>query len=244
MSFRNIAAFVFLFLLFGGIYGCSNIEKNKVLSNPNIVIIYLDDLGYGDLSAYGATEIITLNIDALANGSVLNDGYYDGAVEKLRNHKPAGPYRGGKYSLYEGGTRVPFISYWKGKISPLVSDAIISQVDLLTSISKLINNNSALGDGEELLDVLLGKSTEGRDQVVLEAKGRKAFRKGDWLYIPINKGVPINTKVNIETGYSKIPQLYNLREDISQSDNLYEKYPVKVEEMNFDLNKILETFTR
>ena len=60
----------------------------------------------------------TLIIFSSDNGPVLNDGYYDDAVEKLGNHKPSGGLRGGKYSLFEAGTKVPFISYWKGKINP------------------------------------------------------------------------------------------------------------------------------
>ena len=58
------------------------------------------------------------------NGPVLDDGYKDQAVELLGQHKPAGPLRGGKYSLYEAGTRVPFFVYWKGQIKPAVSDAM------------------------------------------------------------------------------------------------------------------------
>ncbi len=60
----------------------------------------------------------TLIIFSSDNGPVLNDGYYDDAVEKLGNHKPWGPFSGGKYSLLEAGTRVPFVVYWKGKILP------------------------------------------------------------------------------------------------------------------------------
>ncbi|MDH3584931.1 MAG: sulfatase-like hydrolase/transferase, partial [Phycisphaerae bacterium] len=50
----------------------------------------------------------TLIVFCSDNGPVLDDGYKDGAKEKLGSHKPAGPYRGGKYSIFEGGTRTPF----------------------------------------------------------------------------------------------------------------------------------------
>ena len=66
------------------------------------------------------------------NGPVLNDGYYDDAVEKLGDHTPSGIFRGGKYSLFEAGTRVPFITHWKGTVKPNVSNKLISQIDLLT----------------------------------------------------------------------------------------------------------------
>ena len=60
----------------------------------------------------------TLVIFCSDNGPVLNDGYQDGAEEKNGDHRPAGPYRGGKYSLYEGGTRTPFIAWWPGTVRP------------------------------------------------------------------------------------------------------------------------------
>ena len=60
----------------------------------------------------------TLIVFSSDNGPVLNDGYYDDAVEKIGNHDPKGGLRGGKYSIFEAGTRVPFITYWKGKIKP------------------------------------------------------------------------------------------------------------------------------
>ena len=49
--------------------------------NPNIIIIYTDDLGYGDVSAYGATEINTPNMDFLANNGVqFTQGYASSAT--------------------------------------------------------------------------------------------------------------------------------------------------------------------
>ena len=70
------------------------------------------------------------------NGSVLDDGYKDAAVEKLHDHKPAGPYAGGKYKIQEGGTRTPFITCWPGTIKPGVSEQIVCTIDLGTSLAK------------------------------------------------------------------------------------------------------------
>ena len=165
------------------------------------------------------------------NGPVLNDGYYDDAVEKIGNHKPAGPLRGGKYSLFEAGTRVPFISYWKGQISPAKSSAMISQVDFLSSIAALVSNNTKGQDSEDLMDVLLGKSDKGRDELILEATTRTALRKGDWILIPPYKGPAMNKQVNIELGNAMNYQLYNLKDDLEQQTNLAEANPEKLEEM-------------
>lgn len=167
----------------------------------------------------------TLIVFTSDNGPVLNDGYYDDAVEKLGNHKPAGPFRGGKYSLFEAGTRVPFITYWKGKIQPKVSNALVSQVDLLNSLAKLVGSDEKGQDSKDLLDVFLGKSDEGRDELIIEATTRTAFRKGNWVMIPPYDGVEIIKQVNIETGSAKKFQLYNLNDDIGQEENLAEKYP-------------------
>ena len=124
----------------------------------------------------------TLIVFSSDNGPVLNDGYYDDSVEKLGSHKPNGPLRGGKYSLLEAGTRVPFFTYWKGKIKPLVSDALVCQIDLLESIAKLVNVDVKSTDSQELLDVFMGKTSckvplasEYLQKVV--DKGRVGYKK-------------------------------------------------------------------
>ncbi|WNJ21531.1 arylsulfatase [Pontibacter sp. G13] len=173
----------------------------------------------------------TLIVFSSDNGPVLNDGYFDDAVEKLGDHKPAGPLRGGKYSLFEAGTRVPFITYWKGTIQPGVSDAMVCQMDLLASISALIGTEAELGDSENMLDALMGKSETGRENLIIEAGSRTALRSGDWALIPPYKGKAVNTQVNIELGNDSEYQLYNLKEDIGQQNNLAESNPEKLQEL-------------
>jgi len=179
----------------------------------------------------------TLIVFSSDNGPVLNDGYFDDAVEKLGNHKPNGPLRGGKYSLLEAGTRVPFFTYWKGQIKPLVSDALVCQIDLLESIAKLVNVDVKSTDSQELLDVFIGKSAKGRTNLVIEANTKTAFRQGDWIMIPPYSGDPILEEVNIEMGNDKEFQLYNLKKDIGQKNNLAKTQPKKLKELikNFEL---------
>jgi arylsulfatase A-like enzyme len=171
------------------------------------------------------------------NGPVLNDGYYDDAVEKLGNHKPNGPLRGGKYSLLEAGTRVPFFTYWKEQIKPQVSDALVCQIDLLESIAKLVNIDVKKTDSQELIDVFTGKSAKGRTNLVIEANTKTAFRQGDWIMIPPYSGDSILEEVNIEMGNDKEFQLYNLKMDIGQKNNLAKAQPKKLKELmkNFEL---------
>ncbi len=180
----------------------------------------------------------TLIILSSDNGPVLNDGYYDDAVEKLGDHTPWGPLRGGKYSLFEAGTRVPFIIYWKGRIRPTSSDALVSQVDLLSSLASLVGSEVRGEDSMDLLDVFLGESQQGRDELILEATTRTALRKGDWILIPPYKGPTFNPNVNIESGNSDHYQLYYLNDDIGEQNNLAETNKDKLEEMKEDFERI------
>ncbi|WP_282072502.1 sulfatase family protein [Polaribacter atrinae] len=183
----------------------------------------------------------TLIVLSSDNGPVLDDGYADNAVEKLGKHKPWGEFRGGKYSLLEAGTRVPFVTYWKGTIEPQVSDALVSQVDLLASLAELVKADIPKTDSQNLMDVFLGKTNDGRDNLIIEATTRTAFRQGNWVLIPPYKGPAVNKIKNIETGNSKEFQLYNLKEDIGQQNNLAKANPEKLKEMIKDFEAIRGT---
>ncbi|MGQ1891066.1 sulfatase family protein [Thermophagus sp. OGC60D27] len=180
----------------------------------------------------------TIIIFSSDNGPVINDGYYDDAVEKLGDHKPWGPLRGGKYSLFEAGTKVPLITYWKGVIQPGVSEALVCHVDLLSSLANFVGSELRGPDSENLLDVFLGKSQKGRDHLIIEATSRTALRKGDWIMIPPYKGPAVNEQVNIELGNADVYQLYNIKEDVGQKNNLAEKHPEKLKEMIDDFTRI------
>ena len=173
----------------------------------------------------------TLVIFSSDNGPVLNDGYEDGAVELNGSHKSAGPFRGGKYSLFDGGTHVPFITYWKGKITPGTSDGIVCHIDLLASLAALVGAQENTTDSQNMMDILLGKSDNGRESLVLEAATRLAFRKGDWMMIPPHNGLAINTRVAIELGNYENYQLYHLVQDPGQQNNLAKEKPSKLKEM-------------
>ena len=184
----------------------------------------------------------TLIVFSSDNGAVLNDGYYDDAVEKLGDHKPNGPLKGGKYSLYEAGCRVPFFTYWKGKIKPQVSDALVCQVDLLESLSKLVGAAAKPTDSQQLLDVFMGKSIKGRKSLVIEANTKTAFRKGDWLMIPPYPGDAVLEEVNIEIGCSPDYQLYNLKKDIGQKINQAKKQPKILSQMKKEFESVRGDF--
>jgi len=185
----------------------------------------------------------TLIILTSDNGPVLNDGYVDQSVEKLGNHNPFGPFRGGKYSLFEAGTRVPFITYWKGHIQPKVSEAMVSQLDLFSSLAALTGSQERGPDSQNLLDVFLGNSQEGRKQLVIEATTRTAFREGDWVLIPPHDKPAKNKRVNIELGNLSDFGLYCLKEDLGQEKNLAKERPKKLKEMISAFKSIKEKST-
>ncbi len=184
----------------------------------------------------------TIVVFSSDNGPVLNDGYYDEAVELCGDHRPAGPLRGGKYSMYDGGTRVPFIVSWPDNVEIGESEALVSQVDFLASFAALVGvslDADAGPDSVDVLDALLGQSDEGRAEIVLEGiQARTVLRQGDWVFIPPHQGPPVNTNVNIETGNSPVPQLYYLSGDIGQIENVASIYPDVAERMANRLREI------
>jgi arylsulfatase A-like enzyme len=181
----------------------------------------------------------TLFIFSSDNGPVVDDGYRDQAVERLGEHKPAGPLRGGKYSAYDGGTRVPLLVRWPGSVKPGVSDAMVSQVDLLASFASLTNQKLPAGAAPDSLDVmpaLLGKSKQGRSYIV-EYANALSLIVGDWKVIEPHSG-PKRNQPGIETGNDPQPQLFNLSDDIGEHNNLAGQYPEKVKELLSQLEGI------
>ena len=174
------------------------------------------------------------------NGPVLDDGYVDYAVERLGNHQVTGGLRGGKYSLYDGGTHIPFFVYWKGHIEPTTSNALVCQMDLLNSFAALVGQPVRQDlDSKEMLDVFLGKSENGRDELVLEAAGRLCFRKGNWALIPPYNGPEFR---ETELGNLKDFGLFDLSADRGQQNNVAEQNPEKLEEMKSDMHKAVQNY--
>jgi arylsulfatase A-like enzyme len=184
----------------------------------------------------------TIVIFSSDNGPIIQDGYYDDAVEKLGNHKPGGVFRGTKYSLFEAGTRVPFLVQWKGHIAPGVSDKLFSQIDLLASFAALLGLEGDYVDSQNMLGALMGKSdAKSRSNLILEATGRTALRKGNWVMIPPSKSNPgwIKPK-SVEIGSSEEYQLYDLISDPGQTKNMAKDKPEVLEDMKKDYQAIMK----
>ena len=162
------------------------------------------------------------------NGPVLDDGYEDQAGELAGDHSQAGPLRGGKYSKFDGGTRVPFILSYPAEVKPGRSSALLCHVDFLASFAKLANvkiPEDSAPDSFDMLDQLLGKTKEGRKELVVEGLHMQpVLRSGDITYLPPTEGQGILCAGN-ETGHSPEPQLYDLSKDIGQIKNIADEEP-------------------
>lgn len=177
----------------------------------------------------------TIVIFSSDNGPVLDDGYHDDAVVKIGKHTPRGGLRGGKYSLFDAGTHVPFMLRWRGTVKPQVSNALVSQMDFTASFAALTGQRNETPDSENILNALLGKSEKGRESLLLGQRGTSTYRKGNWVLIPPHKGRKLIHSVQIETGRDTIYQLYNIKEDFGQQTNLAEKFPKKLNELKEEL---------
>jgi arylsulfatase A-like enzyme len=194
------------------------IEKNNLLNNT--LIIFTSD-----------------------NGQVIDDGYKDDAVEKLGNHKPGGIYRGGKYSAFEAGTRVPFIVSWRTQMKKdRVNNALFSQIDLYASLAQMVGVNieqDQAPDSRNYLPVLLNKSAENREFLIEQSlNSTLSIIVGKWKYFEPSKGPKINKDTNTELGNLPEPQLYNLKDNPGETKNLASQFPGKVKEMKTILEQI------
>lgn len=190
------------------------------------------------LEKNGLTEntLIVLSSD---NGPVVDDGYADQAVELLGDHRPWADFRGGKYSNFEAGTRIPFIVSWPAKVKPAVSPALVSQIDLFASMAELVDGKIIEGgapDSRGQLKTLLGEDTKGRDYIIEQA-GALSVSDGTWKYITPNNRPAYHKLTNTELGNDKEEQLYNLKEDIGEKKNLASQHPETVEILKAILEK-------
>lgn len=183
----------------------------------------------------------TLIVFSSDNGPVLNDGYLDQAAELVGDHRPGGPLRGGKYSAFEAGARVPFIVTWPaGMKSNYVSHALIGQIDLFASFAQLTGQKvqpAEAPDSYDMLSQLLGQSQANRPYLVTDA-GTLSIIEGDWKYIAPSKGARVAKDVNIELGNDTAPQLYHISVDEHEQTNVADKYPERVKAMAARLEEV------
>ncbi|MAX35617.1 arylsulfatase [Gimesia sp.] len=191
----------------------------------------------------------TLVVFCSDNGPVLDDGYKDGAIKKIGTHRAAGPYSGGKYSVYEGGTRTPFITRWKGRIKPGVSQELVCTIDLPASLASLTEQKLSPGscrDSFNLLGALLGEvNSRGRAELVQQNNGNNgtyALRAGNWKLHRYDKQTARNVVVEQQLENTVVPrfQLFNLEEDPAEKNDVSAEHPEVVERLKRRLTEIIQ----
>ena len=179
----------------------------------------------------------TLVILTSDNGPVVDDGYKDRAKELLNGHSPAGPFRGNKYSAFEGGTAVPFVVSWPREIEGgVVSKALMSQIDLISSLGSLICARFPKGsvpDSRNYLPTLLGSDFKGRDYVIGQSNTHVlSVLTSQYRYIePSNGPKMIQWGPKIETGNLPVPQLYDMMVSPYETNNIATEHPEEVARM-------------
>jgi len=260
---------------------------------PNLVIIYADDLGYGDVSCYGANKIKTPNIDRLASRgrrfinahapaatctpsrySLLTGEYAwrkkgtgilpgDAAliIEPARTTLPSMLQRAGYTTGVVGKWHLGLGSgnlNWNEDIKPGALDIGFDYSFLIPATGDrapcvFVENRRVVGldpadpievsyrapvgtepTGRDHPELLKMRPSQGHDQTIVNG----ISRIGDWKYIEPNKGAKIDKGTNIELGNDPQPQLYDLRTDLAERQNLASRYPAKVEEMAAYLKQI------
>lgn len=182
----------------------------------------------------------TIVIMTSDNGPVVDDGYEDGAVQNLNGHRPAGPLRGGKSSIFEGGTRIPCLLRWTKQVKPGVSDALVCLIDLPASFASFTHQSLREGDAPDSCDVmpaLLGRSHKGRAELV-EHAGCLALREAKLKMIEPSGGPAYSPTTNTELGLAPHPQLYDLGDDLGETRNLAEEQPKRVSSMTARLDHV------
>lgn len=192
------------------------------------VLDKLDKLGLAD------DTLVILTSD---NGGINDDNGPDkvhgiGDPDATNGHQPNGVLRGTKGTVFEGGTRVPLVVRWPGKVKPGTSDALMSQMDMLASLAALTGREVPKGeapDSENHLDALLGKTPTGREYLVEQSNGGApfGFRHGTWKLLASGGKKGGN------------PALFDLAADLSETKNLAPAHPERAAAMAAKLDEIV-----
>ena len=190
----------------------------------------------------------TLFVFCSDNGPVMDDGYVDEALEKLGDHDASGPFRGGKYSVYEGGTRTPFITSWQGRIPAGESEAIVSTIDLAASLASLNDTelpDDAVVDSFDVMDAMLGvPDAPGRSSMIQQDNNGKSmgFREGKWKleHHPDGKAKHIEPEVGLSRSDAPEYQLFDLEKDPQETTDVLAENKDIAENMKARLEVIIK----
>jgi len=214
------------------------------------VMATLDRLGLSDN---------TLLIFTSDNGAIISQTLLD------RGHLSNLEWLGQKTDVWEGGTRVPFIARWPGKLPADVRmDQLFALVDLPSTIWAAVGVEAppSLLDGVDQWPLLTAATDQPlRDTMVMRGSMGEALRQGDWVYVPGqgSMGVTTDPKATWALGLAQLgqlnsdydsdgklkpgaprAQLYNLLDDPGQSQNVILQYPDIAQAMAARLQALLQ----
>jgi arylsulfatase A-like enzyme len=201
--------------IYAGMVACLDDEIGKVIAA-------LDKKGLRD------NTLILFHSD---NGGTKNAMFAGQMADLSKTVLPCdnGPYRDGKGSLFEGGSRVAACANWPGKIKPQTVDGIIHAVDVYPTLAALVGASTAKCkplDGVNVWDTIAeGKSSPRKELIYNVEPFRAAVRQGDWKLIWRSL---IPTSV----------ELYNLDTDPYEKDNVAAAHPDKVAAMQARINAL------
>ncbi len=191
----------------------------------------------------------TIIIFSSDNGPVVFDGYYDNSERDLNGHKPAGVLRGGKYLVYDGGMRVPFIVVNPDAKEKGLSGAIVGLNDLPATFAEMLSVELPKAEAVDSISALANfrsaKAAGQRNDIVLQGSRGKSIRVGDWKFVPKTLGVAadIGSGANprdkrFAESIVKEDSLYNLKDDPAETRNVISENPQIAESLKKRLAEI------
>lgn len=149
-----------------------------------------------------------------------------------QGHQVSGPYRGSKADLWDGGHRIPFIVKWPGRVKAgSMSDQLICLTDLFATVGEITKAalpTTSCEDSVSFLPALSGKKIKSTRNGVIHhsISGHFAYRKGKWkLLLARGSGGWSSPKEKEMPDGSPEGQLYNVKKDPGETNNLYHKKP-------------------
>ena len=170
-----------------------------------------------------------------------------GTMEKRyldTGHNSSGPLRGRKLDTWEGGHRVPFVIRWPGVTSPgSVSDALISQIDLMATFAAAFDFQLPAGQAEDSLNMMpvLRDQAESPRDILVHNNKLWGIRKGDWVLLenPKDRSREEYLKANRFPKIQKESEvIYNLSEEVGQRVDLLKEYPEKAAQLREILRQV------
>jgi arylsulfatase A-like enzyme len=156
-----------------------------------------------------------------------------------------GDLRGDKHTIWEGGTRIPFIVSWPGKVKQgTISNDIIAIMDVFATIAEITgdglpDDKNIAPDSHSFLSELLEMNHTPRTSLVTaDMNGMQAVRMGNWKLIDnkLPDEIPESRRKNIDVPNQL--QLYNLADDQEEKQNLFESNPEMAQKLTKELFRI------